>query len=72
MNKHQELIESLVYETAIRGCSEVSADSLVVIQEAIDRESSPKAKVILQAILDNVRIAKENKGAICQSPGYPT
>lgn len=72
MNKHQELIESLVYETAVRGCSEVSADSLIVLQEAIDRESSPKAKAILQAMVDNVRIARDSKGAICQSPGYPT
>jgi len=45
-------------------------DVLNAIKEAREREESPTAKVILDQIIENNRIAREEKLAICQDTGF--
>ena len=72
MNPNQERIESLVYKTVLRACTEISEDVLQILEQAYERETNPTAQSMLAAMLDNVRIAGEKDKGICQSPGYPT
>ncbi|HID93345.1 MAG TPA: fumarate hydratase [bacterium (Candidatus Stahlbacteria)] len=45
-------------------------DVLNAIKEAREREESPTAKAILDQIIENNRIAREEKLAICQDTGF--
>ena len=50
----------------------ISADALVLMRAAVQKETNSSAKVMLEAMLSNVALAQENDKAVCQSPGFPT
>jgi fumarate hydratase subunit alpha len=65
------LISSVVKQLSIKANIELRADVLTVLKQACAKENNPKAKKILKAILDNARIAKKERLAICQDTGMP-
>ena len=67
-----EAAKKAIHEACLRAVTEISADAKELLQAAHDRETSPAAKSMMEAMLDNLRIAKEQDKAVCQSPGYPT
>ncbi|MEG1721000.1 MAG: fumarate hydratase, partial [Oscillospiraceae bacterium] len=72
MNQHEALIAQTVHDTVIRAVTEISADAKALLEEALERETSPTAKSMLSSMVENLSIAKGEDKAVCQSPGYPT
>ena len=70
MNK--EVSIQALHDTCLRAVTEISADVRGLLQAALDRETNETAKSMLSSMLENLRIAKEQDKAVCQSPGYPT
>ena len=57
----------------VRGASTtISADALALMRAAVQNETNPGAKVMLEAMLKNVALAGQEDKPVCQSPGYPT
>ncbi|MFV0482335.1 MAG: fumarate hydratase [Campylobacteraceae bacterium] len=55
-----------------KGCTSISADALILMNKAIQKESNPAAKVMLQTMVDNVALAGAVDKPVCQSPGFPS
>lgn len=53
----------------IAAAYELPADVWTALETALDRESEPRPRRILQALLDNARIAAEERIPICQDTG---
>ena len=70
MNK--EVSIQALHDACLRAVTEISADVKGLLQAALDRETNETAKSMLSSMLENLRIAKEQDKAVCQSPGYPT
>jgi fumarate hydratase subunit alpha len=68
MRLSDEAVEELIHE----GCTTISADALVLLRRALERETKPAARLMLQAMVDNVALAGATDLPICQSPGFPT
>jgi len=49
---------------------ELGEDVIAAIKEAEEREESPVGKEILEQLVENAKIAKEEKIAICQDTGF--
>ncbi len=68
-------LEEVFYETAYNllklAAIELPRDVVDAIRKAKDVESSPSARAQLEAILENVRVARERKLCICQDTGVP-
>ena len=54
------------------GCTSISEDALDLMKKAVEKESIPAAKVLLQAMIDNVALAGQVDKPVCQSPGFPS
>lgn len=54
------------------GCISISADALVLMKKAIEKERTPAAKVMLESMVENVAIAGQTDKPVCQSPGFPS
>lgn len=54
------------------GCTSISADALVLMKKAIEKERTPAAKVMLESMVENVAIAGQTDKPVCQSPGFPS
>jgi len=69
MNRN-EIIEK-VKETLITAGSTFSDDKKKVYREAIDRESVPGAKWVLEKTLENALAAEKNRSPLCDDSGIP-
>ncbi|MDR1826832.1 MAG: fumarate hydratase [Methylobacteriaceae bacterium] len=61
-----------IVELIHKGCTGISADVQVLMRRALERETVPSARVMLQTMLDNVAMAGRLDKPVCQSPGFPT
>jgi hydro-lyases, Fe-S type, tartrate/fumarate subfamily, alpha region len=61
-----------IVELVHKGCTSISQDALQLMEQAVEKETVPAAKVMLQTMVDNVAMAGENDKPVCQSPGFPT
>ena len=68
----QTILEQEVNRLVHRAVSEISDDARRLLAQALERESNETARSMLSSMLENVRIAKSEGRAVCQSPGYPT
>lgn len=64
-----ESIVRTVADLCIRAAYELPADVLAAVQRAAQTESNPRAKQILEQLLDNARIAAAERIPICQDTG---
>jgi fumarate hydratase subunit alpha len=68
---HEETFHEIICAIAKQAAVNLSEDALKMLQRARDRESFSAARGVLEAMLANAEIAKENETSLCQSPGYP-
>jgi fumarate hydratase subunit alpha len=68
----QDHIQDHIYELVVRCCTGISQDVKRIIENALEKESNPTARSMMQAMLDNVQLAQEKNKPFCQSPGFPT
>jgi fumarate hydratase subunit alpha len=61
-----------VYNLVIKCCTDISPDVKRIMKNALEKESNSTAKSMMQAMLDNVKLAQEKDKPLCQSPGFPT
>jgi len=64
-----EIIREKVKEAVIKANYEIGEDMLQAFQEALEREESPVGKEVLQDLILNARIAKEECIPYCQDTG---
>ena len=64
-----EAAKKAIHEACLRAVTEISADAKELLQAAHDRETSPAAKSMMEAMLDNLRIAKE-QDKVLMDAGY--
>lgn len=68
----EKMLEGEIYKLVIRACTTISSDVKKMMQSVLERETKPTAKSMLEAMLDNVELAKTKNKPVCQSPGFPT
>ncbi len=61
-----------LYELVKDICCGVSEDCWELLKQAKNREKNKSAKGMLETMLINVQLAKEQQKPVCQSPGFPT
>lgn len=64
-------IKSAVADLCIRANLVLRTDVLAALRQAYSKETNPRARDILQAIITNARIAAKEGLAICQDTGVP-
>jgi len=64
-----EKVAGTVESLCISAGYELPEDVLAALEEAAENESSPKAAKILNQLIENARIAKEEKIPLCQDTG---
>ncbi len=64
------LVTNAVEELCIKANTELGDDVIAALERAIELEVSPTGKDILKRLLENARIAREQKIPICQDTGY--
>lgn len=70
-------MRTIAYDEVVQGVAalciaaayELPADVWTALESALDRESEPRPRRILQALLDNARIAAEQRIPLCQDTG---
>jgi len=67
---HVERIVDAVRDLAIRANIELGEDIISAFERALDREESPTGKDILKRLIENARIAREQRIPICQDTGF--
>ena len=60
-----------VAETLVTAGSTFSADKVRAYQRAIERESNPQSRWVMEQILENARAAETNRGPLCDDTGIP-
>jgi len=65
----KEQVAAVVREQLPRLAFEVPADVLAGLEQALVRETSERARQALQMLVENARIAREDRVAICQDTG---
>jgi fumarate hydratase subunit alpha len=66
---HVKTITEAVRDLAIRANTELGEDVLEAFREALHREESPTGKDILQRLLENAAIARDEQIPMCQDTG---
>lgn len=64
-----KLIEDAVRDMCIDACINLDESLVLTMEEYRDKESSDVAKNILDILVENARIARENKTPLCQDTG---
>ena len=67
-----ETIKSAVKTAWVRSLTEIQPDVLEALQQAAQRESSPRGKQYLEILIQNALRARETGIVICQDTGVPT
>lgn len=70
-NIKAKLIRDTVIKLVRKASFDLRPDVIAALRSALNKEKNQRAKRMLQAILDNARIAKSDKLAICQDTGLP-
>jgi len=70
--KHFDISYEEVLDWVHNGCTSISADALILMKAAAEKERNPAAKTMLQTMIENVAMAKRFDKPVCQSPGFPT
>lgn len=68
----KETLKAAVKEVWIRSLTEVPPDVLEALVAARERESSPRGRANLDILIDNAKLARQNRIVICQDTGVPT
>ena len=71
MTNNYEQIISRVCEALTRAGSTFRPDKKAAYQQAIEREDNPKAKWVLETILQNAEAAERNRSPLCDDSGIP-
>ncbi len=71
MAMYQDLYKH-VYDMIYHSTTTISPDVTDIMQKALKRETNQTAKSIMQAMLDDAKMAGEKVKPVCQSPGFPT
>lgn len=58
-------------ETVVRAGSTFREDKIRAYQQAIEKESNPQAKWVLENILENAMVAEKRKSPLCDDTGIP-
>lgn len=70
MYRYNEVIEK-VKSTLIKASTSYRNEHKNVIKHAIEKESLPRAKVILNTLIENANVAEENHTPLCDDTGIP-
>lgn len=66
--EYEKIVET-VKDLCIQAAHELPSDVLTTLEKAVKKESNPTAKKILNQLIENARIAKEEKIPLCQDTG---
>ena len=69
MNK-AEIIQKVSNTLVVAG-STFSGDKIRAYQRAIERETNPQSRWVMEQILENANVAKKNRGPLCDDTGIP-
>ncbi|WP_028841532.1 fumarate hydratase [Thermodesulfobacterium hveragerdense] len=67
---YQEIVNQ-VKEVYIRACKSLPQEVLEALTKALDEETEPLAKAVLEVLLENAEIARKENLPICQDTGIP-
>ena len=67
----KEKIQLAVKKLVIQANTQLRPDVLKTLETALKQEKKPKARTAISAIVENAKIAKSKKIAICQDTGLP-
>jgi len=62
-------VASTVESLCIKAAYELGADVLEALEQAVEKESDPKAAEILKSIIENAKLAEAEKIPLCQDTG---
>ncbi len=68
----ENTLYQVAYEIVKRSCTGIAPDAMRLLRLAYQRERSPAARGLLEAMIKNAELAYESGIPVCQSPGYPT
>jgi fumarate hydratase subunit alpha len=68
----EEILQQGVHQLVHTAVSDISDDAKHLLSQVLEHESNHTAQSMLASMLENVKIARAEGRAICQSPGYPT
>ena len=69
--KHREMIIEKVKDALVRAGSTFREDQKEAYMKAIENEPLPRAKWVLETILENAEVAEKNKSPLCDDTGIP-
>lgn len=64
-----DAVARAVYDAVVRCATELRPDVLRGIEEALARETEPRARAVLSQMAENARIGREDRVPICQDTG---
>ncbi len=62
-------VTETVKKLYVEACYDIQEDLLAALQEALEKEESPPGKEVLQVLMENAAVAKEEQLPICQDTG---
>lgn len=68
--KYDEIVDK-VAETLVTAGSTFSEDKIRAYERAIEKESNPQSKWVMEQIVANAKTAAEHKGPLCDDTGIP-
>lgn len=66
-----EQIVNKVSETLVTAGSTFSEDKIRAYRRAIEKESNPQSKWVMEQVVDNALVAAKNRGPLCDDTGIP-
>ena len=69
--RQDELIVRKVRDTLLRAGSSFRKDKIEAYRQAIEKETLPRAKWVLETILENAFVAERNTSPLCDDTGIP-
>lgn len=60
-----------VSETLVTAGSTFSADKIRAYERAIEKESNPQSRWVMEQILENAKVAADNRSPLCDDTGIP-
>lgn len=67
---HANITEKIA-DTLVKAGSTFSADKIRAYERAIEKESNPQSKWVMEQILENAKTAEKNRGPLCDDTGIP-
>ncbi len=66
---HCEQIKAAVKDCVLKANLELPGDIVIALQEAAEKEESPRARSLMKIMLDNAEMAIQQQMAVCQDTG---